>query len=245
MRTLRLRPGEHVVIGDRPGHGWEMELLSVPGHRRDALEGTLVGEHADAPETGLTLVQGISAAERMDQTLRQTTELGVSRVIPLESERSNVRLDAAARRAKQRRWQRIAQSAAEQSGRLRMPEIGHPVGLGDALALLEGHDALFLFWEEPGGTTFGEAWERAAAAHREASLHGTSQGGGPGSLGAPVPRTALFVGPEGGFSASEARRMQGAGAYTVSLGSNILRTETAAVVACTLALSRLGALGGR
>jgi 16S rRNA (uracil1498-N3)-methyltransferase len=208
----------------------------------------LVGEHVDAGETGLTLVQGISAAERMDQTLRQTTELGVSRVIPLESERSTVRLDDRARPSKQRRWQRIARSAAEQSGRLRMPEIGAPTGLEDALALVRGH-ALFLFWEEPGGMAFGEAWERCVAAHGEAPLCATppEDGGAPCPcpLRPPSVRTVLFIGPEGGFSAAEAGLIEGAGAYAVSLGRHILRTETAAVVACALALSRLGRLGGR
>jgi 16S rRNA (uracil1498-N3)-methyltransferase len=230
MRTLRLRMGEHIIAVDKPGHGWELELTSVPQRHSKAVKGVLVSERTESREVELTLVQGISATERMDQTIRQVTELGITRIIPLESERSNVRLEGEARKAKGERWRRIARSAAEQSGQLLLPRIEEPLDLAAAIALVKDLDGLLFFWEEPGGCSLTDALEKSAFSQKDASF---------------CPRVALFVGPEGGFSAAEAALLESAGAHTVTLGKTILRTETAAVVTCALALYHLGALGAR
>jgi 16S rRNA (uracil1498-N3)-methyltransferase len=230
MRTLRLRAGEHVVVVDEPGHGWELELTSTPQRRSTVVEGVLISERTESREVDLTLVQGISATERMDQTIRQVTELGVARIIPLKSERSNVRLEGEGRKAKRERWQRIARSAAEQSGQLLLPWIEEPLDLVAALALVRDLDGLLFFWEEPGGCSLTDALEKCTLPQKDPHR---------------CPRVALFVGPEGGFSAAEASLLENAGAHTVSLGKTILRTETAAVVTCALALFHLGALGAR
>jgi 16S rRNA (uracil1498-N3)-methyltransferase len=162
----------------------------------------------------------------MDLTVRQATELGLARIIPLESEYSTVRLEGAAREAKRRRWQRIARSAIEQSGRLSLPIIEAPLELEGALGLVGDCGPLLFFWEEPGGS----ALDDVLAATREED-------------GAAVSEAVILIGPEGGFSATEAELVQMAGAHTVTLGDAILRTETAALVASALVLYRLGGLG--
>jgi 16S rRNA (uracil1498-N3)-methyltransferase len=230
MRTLRLRAGERVVVADEPGHGWELELTSTPQRHSTVVEGVLISERTESRKVDLTLVQGISSAERMDQTIRQVTELGVARIVPLKSERSNVRLEDRARKAKGERWRRIARSAAEQSGQLLLPWIEEPLDLVETLDLVKDLDGLLFFWEEPGGCSLTDALENCALPQNDPLLS---------------PRVALFIGPEGGFSAAEAARLKNAGARTVTLGKTILRTETAAVVACALVLFRLGALGAR
>jgi 16S rRNA (uracil1498-N3)-methyltransferase len=241
MRTLRLRAQEHIIMVDKPGHGWELQLTSVPSRRSTVAEGVLIAERTAARPIELTLVQGISAADRMDQTIRQTTELGVARIIPLSSERSTVRLEEEAREGKRQRWQRIARSAAEQSGQLMEPTIERAVGLTQALELVKDSDALLFFWEESGGRSLAAALDEHLAGKRAASGRRT---GGEGDA-AFCSRVALFVGPEGGFSVDEARELEAAGARTVTLGETILRTETAAVVACALTLYQLGALGAQ
>ncbi|MDR2587780.1 MAG: 16S rRNA (uracil(1498)-N(3))-methyltransferase [Coriobacteriales bacterium] len=258
MRSLRLRTGERVVLADAPRHGWELELTAMPDKKERSVEGVLVRELLGAPRPAVTLVQGISAADRMDQTIRQVTELGVSRVIPLESERSTVRLTAASRGAKHERWQRVARGAAEQSGQLELPLIEPPVELATALEMLSGYDTLLFFWEEPGGRSLAQALsgalaDCAGARHsglvpesiktRHFALAAESSGEGQPSSPSSRLRVAVFVGPEGGFSADEAALIEAAGAQTVTLGDTILRTETAAVVACALTLYELGALG--
>jgi 16S rRNA (uracil1498-N3)-methyltransferase len=260
MHTLRLKAREHLVLVDAPGHGWELELAAPPRQKTGLLEGVLVDERTSAGRGTLTLVQGISASDRMDQTIRQVTELGVGRVIPLESERSTVRLNAETRVAKRERWQRIARGAAEQSCQLVAPLIESPRSLAGALEALaggerlagddapagserlagrealvgserlggrdafagrealEGRSALLFFWEEPGGRPVHEVLRELNAQ-----------------------QVAVIIGPEGGFSADEAALIKAAGAQTITLGTTILRTETAAVVACALALYHRGA----
>jgi 16S rRNA (uracil1498-N3)-methyltransferase len=238
LRTLRLRTGEHLILVDKPGHGWEIELTTRPEGKACQLEGILRREHVDDPGPELTLIQGISAADRMDQTIRQTTELGINRIIPLESERSTVRLDARLRIGKHGRWQRVARTAAEQSGRLTLPVIERSCSLPEAMALLTSTECegFVLFWEEPGGMALGEALRRLALTERSAiERSATGQ----------APRLALAIGPEGGFSPAEATLMKEHGAQAVTLGTTILRTETAAVVACALTLHALGGLGAR
>lgn len=225
MHTLRLRAGEHIVLVDAPGHGLEFELITAANKKTQQLEVRLLGEHTSTPPLQLTLVQGISTADRMDQTIRQATELGVSRIIPLESARSTVQLTGTMREKKRERWQRIARCAAEQSGQLRKPQIEPPVGLAVALELLKDQDVLLFFWEEEGGSSLAETLAE-------------------GVRGMKKPRVALFIGPEGGFSVAEAECINAVGAKTVTLGKAILRTETAAVVASALVLYQLGALGG-
>jgi 16S rRNA (uracil1498-N3)-methyltransferase len=229
MHTLRLKPGEHIVLVDAPWHGWEIELTATPDKKSQRIEGVVRGERSGGPAVDVTLVQGISTGDRMDQTIRQVTELGVSRIIPLESERSTVRLTAASRQAKHERWRRIARGAAEQSGRLTEPGIDSPKDLASTLETLKDHDVILFFWEEAGGITIKEALSRT---RRKNGLPDN-------------PEVALFIGPEGGFSKREADLIEAAGAKTVTLGETILRTETAAVVATALVLHRLGALGGR
>jgi 16S rRNA (uracil1498-N3)-methyltransferase len=251
MRTLRLRAGEHVMVADKPGHGWELKLTSVPQRRSPVVEGVLVGEHRASRAAELTLVQGISAADRMDQTIRQTTELGVARIIPLLSERSTVRLSGATAKAKQERWQRIAQSAAEQSCQLQLPHIAEPLDLTAAIAQARGAGPLLFFWEEPGGRSLAEALEGARSGAHPEARSATPEAAHPEAPGEAHPKphplsppqATLFVGPEGGFSAEEAALLKNAGAHTITLGETILRTETAAVVACALVLYHLGGLG--
>lgn len=172
----------------------------------------------------LTLIQGISATDRMDTTIRQVTELGVSTIIPLSSQRSIIRLDDQRKHARTERWQRISISAAEQSGQLTVPDIHEPIGLEQTLALLSGYDVLICCWEETGGLSIRDALKQSLT-------DGAS------------PKVALFIGPEGGFSVSEVDCMRQHGAIVATLGNTILRTETAAVVASALVLYELGHLG--
>ena len=105
-----------------------------------------------------------------------------------------------------------------------VPDISEPVELEQALALLSGYDVLICCWEEPGGFSIRDALKNSLTS-------GT------------YPKVALFVGPEGGFSASEVDFIRQHGALVVTLGITFLRTETAAAVASALVLYELGHLG--
>jgi 16S rRNA (uracil1498-N3)-methyltransferase len=146
-------------------------------------------------------------------------------------------------KAKQERWQRIAQSAAEQSCQLQLPHIAEPLDLTAAIAQAKGAGPLLFFWEEPGGRSLAEALEAALEATRPGAHPEAPGEAHPKPHPLSPPQATLFVGPEGGFSAEEAALLKNAGAHTITLGETILRTETAAVVACALVLYHLGGLG--
>jgi 16S rRNA (uracil1498-N3)-methyltransferase len=134
-----------------------------------------------------------------------------------------VRLDARKSAERGERLRRIARSAAEQSHRDRVPVVLDPLPLSHALPLLAGCERVVVLWEEAEGGSIREAL-----------------GDLRGKAGV---RVALVVGPEGGLDADEVEQLESAGAAVVSLGPSILRTETAAVVAASIALHELGGLG--
>ncbi|MDR3308144.1 MAG: 16S rRNA (uracil(1498)-N(3))-methyltransferase [Coriobacteriales bacterium] len=224
MAAVRLAVGEHFSLSDGNGTGREYELLS-PLHKGDGkAEVQFVRSLARGPRAHLTLVQGISVGERMDQAVRMAAELGVARIIPFLCERSTVHIDTHDRPRKRDRWQRVALAAAEQAGLLDLPVVEEPQGLDATLSQLCGYDAVICAWEEPGGVSLHEALAPVRTG--------------------PLPLTAaLFIGPEGGLTLGEVDTLRGAGATVVTLGDTILRTETAAAVASALVLYELGGLG--
>jgi 16S rRNA (uracil1498-N3)-methyltransferase len=168
----------------------------------------------------LTLAQGIPKGDKMESIIRMTTELGVTRVVPLITARTVVRLEPARRDARVARWQRVAREAAQQSGRAAVPEIAEPCE--------------FEVWrrqDSAGGGLLICFWEEA----REGLEHRLPAG--------PCARATLVVGPEGGLAAEEVAGLRDAGALVASLGPRLLRTETAGAVAVALLQSRYGDLG--
>jgi 16S rRNA (uracil1498-N3)-methyltransferase len=165
----------------------------------------------------VTLVQALGKGDKMDAIVRDATELGATRVVPVLSERSVVRPDDAAGRA--RRWRKIAVEAARQSGRGDAPTIDAPEPLSSAIARLAAEQAVPLA---------GVCLAPAAPTHLGDYLY-------------TAPPTAPFtvvVGPEGGLSAAEISACESAGITGVTLGPLVLRTETvcAAVLGALLVL---------
>jgi 16S rRNA (uracil1498-N3)-methyltransferase len=211
--SLRVRVGERFLATNGRGIEWllEIELLD-----RRELVARVVEERSRpaGPGRGLTLAIAPPKGGRMETAIEKTVEIGVGRVVPLRTERSVVlgRDDS----SRGERWRRVAASATAQSGRFRVPEIAPVRTLTDAV--------------------------REARAGRILLLH-------PGPEAAPLPAAmrnvrpgdpvALFVGPEGGFSETELESARRARADVVTLGENRLRTETAAIVAVTLALAAI------
>jgi 16S rRNA (uracil1498-N3)-methyltransferase len=154
----------------------------------------------------------------MDLVVQKTTELGVARIVPVVTERGMPRL-AADSQNRRRRWQAIAKEAARQSGRADVPEVADIVALADALGQISVPvDSRFILWEEDRAQSF-----------RQALAHGPRQ-------------VAVLVGPEGGFPATEVALCRESGFEVVGLGSRVLRSETAAIVAVALAQAAAGGL---
>jgi len=216
--VLRVRPGE-VIEAVEPGGsaGWSMRVESVA----DTVEATVLEALVAAPSPRVTLVQGVAKGDKMDAIVRQAVEIGATEILPVLTSRSVVKLDGRKRAERGERWRRIAKSAAEQAHRDSVPLVHDPAPLGDALGELVGYEAVVVLWEDARGTGLRSAIE---------------------ALADPSARVAVVVGPEGGLAAEEVAALEAIGATVVTLGANILRTETAALVALALVTWGLGGL---
>lgn len=214
-RTLRMRIGDTLCVFDGKGCEAAAKIVSL---ERDVVSIALdVVENVNRESPlHITLAIAVSRGDRMDTVVQKATELGASEIWPLLSERTGVRLDAARWARKHEHWQRIAVSACEQSGRNNLPAVAHPAGLEDVLKRCRSNgDCLRLI------------------------LH-------PKAAAEPLPEhcqsLCLLVGPEGGFSDAEVDLATASGFQSLQLGPRILRTETAPLVALSLAQARWGDL---
>ena len=221
-RVLRAKPGDPLVVFN--GRGGEF-AASVEALKRNEVTVRIGAHDAIERESPLdtTLLQGIARGEKMDQILQKATELGVTRVIPVATDRSNVRLDAGALVRRHQHWQGVVIAACEQSGRNRVPEVCAVASLGEALAAVQARLKVVM---APGGAASLSSLV-AASAPADARLS-----------------IALLVGPEGGFDAGEIRTAEQCGFLPCRLGPRVLRTESAALAMLAALQFTLGDLGG-
>jgi 16S rRNA (uracil1498-N3)-methyltransferase len=217
-RVLRVAAGQVVQAVDASGQLLSVRLTAIAARRA---EGVVVSRAPLATESALdlTLAQAIPKGDKMEHVIRTATELGVTRVLPLLTERTVVRLEPGRSDARLARWRRVAREAAQQSGRAAVPEIATPAALSAWRPALPVTGLIVCFWEE----------ERRP-------LDGILPAG-------PCPRATVVVGPEGGLTAGEVHHLASAGALVASLGPRLLRTETAGPVAVALLQARYGDLG--
>lgn len=218
-KVLRCRPGEEITVMDG-----EKEYTVVV-EKTDGREvvGRITAEFPCRREPPLPVVlyQGVAKGEKMDLVVQKATEIGVTTLVPVLTERVVVRLDAAKGEQRRERWQRIAREAAKQAGRGRVPLVEklHTWPEAVARAAAEGYPAVVL-------------WEKAERGLKE--------------FIAARPRPAgvsLFIGPEGGLAEAEVELARQQGFAVARLGPRILRTETAGTVAAALFLFAWGDLG--
>src|SRR5690606_32095090 len=134
-RVLRMQPGDACVLFNGDGHDYAARVLSVGkrGVEVEVLEATPVDRESPLK---IVLLQGIARGEKMDWVLQKATELGVAAFVPVSSERSEVRLDAARAAKRLAHWRGVVASACGQCGRARIPPVEAPQPLDEALAAL-------------------------------------------------------------------------------------------------------------
>jgi 16S rRNA (uracil1498-N3)-methyltransferase len=206
VRVLRARPGDEFVLFGGDGRECSATLLEVRGLRVTATIGAARIVDRESP-LAITLYQCVARGDRMDFIVQKATELGVARIVPVLSQRSVVRLDAAQARSKAEHWQAVAVSACEQCGRNRVPGVEAPRALLPVLGEL-GAGGVRLLLDAEGS--------ESSAPPRPAD----------GAV-------AVAIGPEGGFTAEEREAFAVCRFLPVRLGPRILRTETAALAALT------------
>ncbi len=204
-RVLRMTEGDALQVFDGSGTEFRGTLLEVGKKRvRVQLDDSFAGQ-SESP-LRIHLGQGLSRGERMDWAIQKATELGVSEITPIVSERCEVRLKDERAEKRQAHWQQVAVSACEQCGRSVVPIIHSPVPLAD--------------------------WLKRTEADLKLVLHPVAE---PLTSHEKPDTLAFLVGPEGGLNDAEVEQAKDAGFHAARLGPRVLRTETAPVVALSVA----------
>ena len=210
LQVLRLRPSEKVVVLDGAGH----EYLCEVGQAERRTIHLTVRHKNTVPRLPyeITLVQGLPKGKLFESIIQKATELGVTRIVPLLSERVSAHWEPEAAENKVEKWRLTAVEAIKQCGSAWLPVIERPVRPRDYLARLETFDLPLIASLQPASQHPRVYFRRFAAErhHRPRSL-------------------CLWVGPEGDFTPAELNAAQSAGALPITLGKLVLRCETAAV----------------
>ncbi|WP_313346690.1 16S rRNA (uracil(1498)-N(3))-methyltransferase [Stenotrophomonas sp.] len=216
VRVMRLREGDACVLFNGDGHDYSATLAVVGKRDAQVRIEAASGLDNESP-LRITLLQGIARGEKMDLILQKATELGVSAIVPVNAERTEVKLDAARAEKRLAHWRSVVVSACGQSGRARVPGVEAPQGVLEAARRVPA-EALKLTLDPEGE-------------HRLSTLDAAPHG------------VVIAIGPEGGWSPRDRQALATAGFQGLQLGPRILRTETAGLAAIAAVQARLGDLG--
>ncbi|MBQ7161338.1 MAG: 16S rRNA (uracil(1498)-N(3))-methyltransferase [Clostridia bacterium] len=217
--SLRMAEGEKIVVCDGEGTDCLCRLVRLTG---DSVTAEVLERRPSdtEPPYRAVLYQALAKGDKMDYIIQKATEFGVAEIVPFESARCIARIKEGGAEKKTARWQRIAEEAAKQCGRGRIPRISAPVEFRQAVGLAASEDGrAFICYENERTRSIAEI-ESAAEVY------------------------SFFIGPEGGFEEEEVRFAETAGVIPVGLGNRILRCESASgfVLSC---LSFMNELGGQ
>lgn len=220
LDVLRCREGDRVFVFNGDGAEAEAEIVSASRGAVTLRARSLTSY--PAPTFSLTLAQAVPKGKNMDLIVQKATELGASRIVPLLSERTVVQIHGAEAVKKREKWQRVALEACKQCGRSRVPEVAAPLPVGNFVR--QSRDPLRLV---------------AAIGPEARSLkHVLAARAGEGEP--PPSAAALLIGPEGDFTRGELAAALSHGFVPLTLGPYVLRSETAAICALSIAVHELG-----
>ncbi|MEN8262357.1 MAG: 16S rRNA (uracil(1498)-N(3))-methyltransferase [Nitrospirota bacterium] len=223
--VLRVKPGDQLTIFD--GLGFRYSCRIIKCYKKEVVaERSKKEPYSVESPVSITLAQGIAKGDKMDLIVQKSTELGVGKIIPLITERSQIR-----HTQKLDRWKKIALSASQQSGRERVPEIEEPVDITSFFS------RQFPFVEKGDKGGFFNSGIIFSEEKKEKNLRGIF------SAFKNAQQLTLIVGPEGGFSKDEITTAVENGFIETSLGPRILRTETAPIAAISIIQYELGDVG--
>lgn len=212
--VLRCRRGDVITIIDSGGTAHQATVAEI-SKRQVVADITSSGRVETESHLSITLLQGLLKGEKMDLVVQKATELGVNEIVPVITQRTQVR-----ETRKAVRWQKIAEEAARQSGRAKVPKVSGAVLFEGLFSQKDRFRRGIIFWEDGGAGL--------------SSLANTFWG---------CFSVALAIGPEGGFTKDEVAQAEAAGFVVASVGSRILRAETAAIAAVALIQFLAGDLG--
>ena len=211
--VLRMRVGDELLVSSL-GKSHLCEIESLDG---DTATVKITQENYQSTELPIEIIlfQGLPKADKLELIIQKTVELGVAKIVPVEMSRCVVKLDEKKKNAKVSRWQAIAESAAKQSKRTVIPEIGNVLTFKQMLEEAKTLDLFLIPYENKDGM--------AATTAALSKIKGGMKIG-------------ILIGPEGGFEEAEVEAAINAGGEAISLGARILRTETAAITATAMCM---------
>ena len=208
IRVLRMHEGENLTIFDGEGNCADGEIEKIE-NKTVFVKVTNRYASETEPNLKITLFQGIPKNPKMDLIIQKATELGVTRIVPVNTKRIVAKIE---KDAKIERLQKIAFEASKQCGRAYVPKVTSPISFDSALKEMAALDAAIIPYECERDSKMGDVLPKGIK-----------------SLG-------IIIGPEGGFEESEVQKAIEAGVKPVTLGKRILRTETAGLIASAVAL---------
>lgn len=217
--VLRLKLGNNIIISDKEGKDFEARIIGFQDGKVEAEILQSIGKNKE-PSVNISLFQALPKGEKMEYVIQKAVEIGVKKIIPVLTERVVVKLDEKSSIKKTERWNKISEQAAKQSGRNIIPEVVKPVNFNNTVKILESYNETLILYENEENVTLKEALNHIDNKTRS---------------------IAIFIGPEGGFSREEIEALKCF--RVVSLGSRILRTETAGLVTAAIILYQMGDLG--
>lgn len=209
-RVLRVKPGDRLSVFNGDGNNYQGAIVSATKHQVSVLIDSIEPAESES-SLNTCLALAVSKGDRFEWAIKKATELGVTSIVPILSQRVDVRLSPERWQKKREHWQQIVISACEQSGRAVVPEVKEPTTLSQWLSDVEADCKLVL---DPEAT--------------------------PNALHDQPASIALLIGPEGGLAPSELTLASEHGFSAMRLGPRVLRTETAPLVALSVLGARWG-----
>lgn len=204
-RSLRMKTGEPLTLCDAKGTDYACEIESINGD--EVLVRVLSScRSVSEPTVRVTVYQGLPKADKMDSIVQKSVETGATAIVPVMTARCVSKPDEKSIHKKTERWQKIAEEAAKQSGRGIIPQVRPLISLKQAAQQAAENSNIILFYE--GG---GESLSKLITDESK--------------------DVSIFIGPEGGFEPDEVELITALGGKTATLGTRILRTETAPIAA--------------
>lgn len=207
--VLRMKQGEKILIGDK--ETLKKYIVKIEEIKKEEII-TSIEEILDIQvesNVKIDLYQGLPKADKMELIIQKTTEIGIENIIPIDMVRCVVKLEEKEAKKKIERWQKIAETAAKQSKRDKVPQIKNKVKLKQILEKIKEYDMFLVAYEEETKCMLKQELKKIENKENY--------------------KIGILVGPEGGIDAKEIEILKESGAKIISLGKRILRTETAPI----------------
>lgn len=221
LNVLRMKAGDQILVSDGEGTDYTCEILGKADEESISLGIISAGGSLSEPGVRFYLFQGLPKSDKFEHIIQKSVELGVYEVIPVQTARSIVKYDEKKARTKRERWQKIAESAAKQSRRGIIPNVREVMTFKEALKYASAGfdmDGGAAQREGDAGTINIIPYENFKDMQSTRRILSDIR---------PGMSVGIFIGPEGGFEEKEIQMANEAGVRCISLGSRILRTETA------------------